>query len=41
VEFVKDIQPLFEAACIKCHAKGKAKGGLSIETPNPAKARKA
>ena len=32
VEFEKDIKPLFEAACIKCHAKGKDKGGLSIET---------
>ena len=32
VDFVKDIQPLFEAACVKCHAKGKDKGGLSLET---------
>jgi len=32
VDFVKDIQPLFEAACIKCHAKGKDKGGFSLET---------
>src|SRR5215831_17661142 len=32
VDFVKDIKPLFEAACIQCHAKGKTKGGLSIET---------
>src|SRR5436190_17380191 len=32
VDFVKDIQPLFEAACIKCHAKGKEKGGFSLET---------
>ncbi len=32
VDFVKDIQPLFEAACVKCHAKGKAKGEFSIET---------
>ncbi len=32
VDFEKDIKPLFEAACIKCHAKGKDKGGLSIET---------
>ena len=31
VDFVKDIQPLFEAACVKCHAKGKDKGGLSLE----------
>ncbi len=32
VDFEKDIKPLFESACIKCHAKGKDKGGLSIET---------
>ena len=32
VDFEKEIKPLFEATCIKCHAKGKDKGGLSIET---------
>ena len=32
VDFEKEIKPLFEAACIKCHAKGKDKGGLSVET---------
>src|SRR3954453_16050799 len=32
IDFAKDIKPLFEAACIQCHAKGKTKGGLSIET---------
>src|SRR5436190_21688219 len=32
VDFVKDIQPLFEASCVKCHAKGKEKGGFSLET---------
>ena len=32
VDFKKDIQPLLEAACVKCHAKGKEKGGFSIET---------
>lgn len=32
VDFTKDIQPLFEAACVKCHAKGKDKGGFSLET---------
>jgi len=31
VDFQKDIEPLFEAACIKCHAKGKDKGGFSLE----------
>ncbi len=32
VDFVKEIQPLFEAACVKCHAKGKEKGAFSLET---------
>ena len=32
VDFKKDIQPMFEAACVKCHAKGKDKGGFSLET---------
>ncbi len=32
VDFKKDIQPLLEAACVKCHAKGKEKGGFSLET---------
>ena len=32
VDFVKDIKPLFDASCIQCHAKGKAKGGFSLET---------
>ncbi len=32
VDFVRDIQPLFESACVKCHAKGKEKGGFSLET---------
>jgi hypothetical protein len=32
VDFVKDIQPLFENSCLKCHAKGKEKGGFSLET---------
>lgn len=32
VDFVKDIKPLFDASCVQCHAKGKTKGGLSMET---------
>jgi hypothetical protein len=32
VDFLQDIKPLLEAACIKCHAKGKDKGGYSLET---------
>lgn len=32
VDFVRDVQPIFETSCTRCHARGKAKGGLSIET---------
>src|SRR5438105_2098600 len=32
VDFVKDIQPLFEASCVKCLGKGKDSGGFSLET---------
>jgi len=32
VDFVKEIQPLLEASCVKCHAKGKTKGDFSLET---------
>lgn len=32
VDFQKEIAPLFEATCIKCHGKGREKGGFSIET---------
>ena len=32
ISFSKDIKPLFESSCIQCHAKGKDKGGFSLET---------
>jgi mono/diheme cytochrome c family protein len=32
VDFVRDIQPIFEASCVQCHGRGKAKGSFSIET---------
>ena len=32
VDFGTEIKPLFEAACVQCHAKGKDKGGFSLET---------
>ncbi len=32
VDFAGDIQPLLESSCIKCHAKGKDRGGFSLET---------
>ena len=32
VDFSRDVKPIFEAACVKCHGKGKDKGGFSLET---------
>lgn len=32
VDFAADIQPIFEASCVQCHARGKAKGAFSLET---------
>ncbi|HEU0011733.1 MAG TPA: c-type cytochrome domain-containing protein, partial [Verrucomicrobiae bacterium] len=32
VEFQRDIQPIFAASCVKCHGRGKAKGGFKLDT---------
>src|SRR4051812_49403465 len=32
VNFSKEIRPIFEASCIKCHGRGKDKGGLRLDT---------
>src|ERR1051325_8414079 len=32
VDFSRDIKPIFEASCIKCHGRGKAKGGFKLDT---------
>jgi mono/diheme cytochrome c family protein len=32
VDFVRDIKPLFQDACFKCHGQEKDKGGLSLAT---------
>lgn len=32
VEFATDIKPMFEAACIKCHAHGQKKGGFAVDS---------
>ncbi len=32
VDFARDIKPIFEESCIKCHGHGRDKGGLRIDT---------
>ena len=32
VSFSKEIKPIFEASCIKCHGRGKEKGGFRLDT---------
>lgn len=32
VDFVRDIQPILEASCVKCHGRGKAKGDWRLDT---------
>ena len=32
VDFERQIKPILEASCIKCHARGRKQGGLSLET---------
>ncbi len=36
VDFKKEIQPLFEESCIKCHGRGKANGGWRLDTRSTA-----
>jgi mono/diheme cytochrome c family protein len=31
VDFAREVKPIFEANCTKCHARGQRKGGLSLE----------
>src|SRR5579872_5981625 len=32
VDFTREIKPIFEASCIKCHGRGRDKGGLRLDT---------
>src|SRR5919197_1233164 len=32
IDFAREIKPIFEASCIKCHGRGRTKGDLSIES---------
>src|SRR5215831_12270504 len=32
ISFSKEVKPIFEASCIKCHGRGKDKGGLRMDS---------
>src|SRR5260221_387404 len=32
VDFAKEVQPIFEASCIKCHGRGRNKGGFQLDS---------
>src|SRR5665213_230452 len=32
VDFATDVKPLFEASCIRCHGRGRVRGGLRIDS---------
>ncbi|MCP5523342.1 MAG: DUF1549 domain-containing protein [Verrucomicrobiales bacterium] len=32
VDFARDIKPVFDASCVKCHGRGAAKGGFSLDS---------
>ena len=32
VSFSKEVKPIFEASCLQCHGRGKAKGGFRLDT---------
>ena len=32
VDFAREIKPIFESSCIKCHGRGRTKGDFSIES---------
>src|SRR2546427_12513553 len=32
IDFTQDIKPIFEASCIKCHGRGRAKGDFRLDT---------
>lgn len=37
VDFVRDVEPLFQAKCVTCHGPEKQKGGLRLDHPKPAR----
>jgi mono/diheme cytochrome c family protein len=32
IDFTRDIKPIFESSCVKCHGRGKDKGGFRLDT---------
>src|SRR4051812_6243312 len=35
IDFQKEIKPILEASCIKCHGRGREKGGVKLHTREP------
>jgi mono/diheme cytochrome c family protein len=32
IDFTREIRPILQASCVKCHGRGRSKGGFSLET---------
>ena len=32
IDFTRDIKPILQVSCVRCHARGRDRGGFSIET---------
>ena len=32
IDFTRDIKPILQNSCVKCHGRGRSKGGFSLET---------
>jgi mono/diheme cytochrome c family protein len=32
IDFVRDVKPILQTSCVRCHARGRERGGFSIET---------
>src|SRR4029453_6253134 len=32
IDFARDVKPILQVSCVRCHARGRVRGGFSIET---------
>ena len=32
IDFAQDVKPILQVSCVRCHARGRDRGGFSIET---------